>query len=113
MAAPDSSGDIVTMSSSENPKRKTSLRFSIRSIFVITAVFAAGALGAGHLVRAANGDLSEIGPFVVATAMAPMLLMVAMSWGFRIARWINNLDMDEVKEKFGQSRSDVSSRVEK
>ncbi len=87
------------MSSSENQPQRTSFRFSIRSTLVITTVFAAGALSVGHLVRAANGDLSEVGPFVVITAMTPMLLMVAMSWGFRFSRWVGTLDLHEIVEK--------------
>ena len=78
------------MSSAENTKPKSNFRFSIRSILVITTVFAAGALSAGHLWRAANGDISEVGPFVVTTALTPMVLMVVMSWGFRIARWMGS-----------------------
>lgn len=78
------------MSSVENPKRKANFRFSIRSVLVITTVFAAGALSVGHLWRAANGDATEVGPFVVTTALTPMVLMVVMSWGFRFARWINS-----------------------
>jgi hypothetical protein len=70
-------------------KRSTS--FSIRSIFVITTVCAAGAVSLGYLWRAANGDADEIGPFVIATAVSPLALMVIMSWTFRLANWIGRL----------------------
>jgi len=86
----------LTMSSVDNPTRhkSQSFRFSIRSILVITAVFAAAALGVGHLYRAANGDVTEIGPFVVTTAMVPTVLMVFISWCFRLTRWLNTLLRD-------------------
>lgn len=65
-----------------------SLTFTIRSIFVITTVFAAGAVSLGYLWRAANGKSEEIGPFVIITMVMPLALMVIMSWAFRISRWI-------------------------
>ena len=58
--------------------------FSIKSIMVITAVFAAAAVSMGHLWRAAHGDKSEIGHFAVLNAMLPMLVLVVASWFFRI-----------------------------
>jgi len=77
--------------SSANPKspRTRSTTFTIRSIFVITTVFAASAVSFGYLFRAANGNTDEIGPFVVITMIMPLALMVAMSWTFRIAKWFN------------------------
>ena len=65
------------------PDRKRTV-FSIKSIMVITAVFAAAAVSMGHLWRAAHGDQSEIGHFAVLNAMLPMLVLVAASWFFRI-----------------------------
>ena len=75
--------------SSGNPKssRPRSTTFTIRSIFVITTVFAAAAVSLGYLFRAANGNSDEIGYFVVYTMIAPLALMVGMSWTFRIAKW--------------------------
>ena len=72
-----------------NPKstRTRSTTFTIRSIFVITTVFAAAAVSLGYLFRAANGSSDEIGYFVVYTMIAPLALMVGMSWTFRIAKW--------------------------
>ncbi|MFK7770262.1 MAG: hypothetical protein AB8B55_23835 [Mariniblastus sp.] len=61
-------------------------RFSIKSILVITAVFAAGAASLGHLWRAASGDKGEIGNFVVVTAMLPLVVLVVASWFFKISR---------------------------
>ena len=66
----------------ERAKKRTV--FSIKSIMVITAVFAASAVSMGHLWRAAQGDQSEIGHFAVLNAMLPMLVLVAASWFFRI-----------------------------
>jgi hypothetical protein len=59
-------------------------RFSIKSIMVVTAVFAASGASLGHLWRAAHGDQSEIGQFVIVTAMLPMVVLVAASWFFKI-----------------------------
>ncbi len=75
--------------SSTNHKspQSRSTTFTIRSIFVITTVFAAGAVSLGYLFRAANGKSEEIGPFVVITMIMPLALMVGMSWTFRIAKW--------------------------
>jgi len=73
------------------PSRIRPTSFTIRSIFVITTVFAAGAVSLGYLFRAANGNSEEIGPFVMITMLMPLALMVVMSWAFRIFRWVNNL----------------------
>ena len=58
--------------------------FSIKSIMVITVVFAAAAVSMGHLWRAANGDKSEIGHFAVLNAILPMLIVVVASLFFKI-----------------------------
>ena len=75
-------------SGKQQPPATRSTTFTIRSIFVITTVFAAGAVSFGYLFRAANGNSNEIGPFVVITMLMPLALMVAMSWTFRIAKWL-------------------------
>jgi len=75
-------------SGNEKPSRPRSTTFTIRSIFVITTVFAAGAVSLGYLFRAANGNSEEIGPFVIITMLMPLALMVVMSWTFRIAKWL-------------------------
>ena len=77
----------MSSSNQKPPLRSTS--FTIRSIFVITTVFVATAVSLGYLLRAANGNSDEIGPFVVLTMLMPLALMVAMSWFFRIGRWYN------------------------
>lgn len=66
------------------PSSKGQLRFSIKSILVVTAVFAASAASLGHLWRVAQGDEAEIGQFVIVTAMLPMVVVVAASWFFKI-----------------------------
>jgi len=71
----------------QKPSRTRSTTFTIRSIFVITTVFAAGAVSLGYLFRAANGNKDEIGPFVIITMLMPLALMVVMSWTFRIVKW--------------------------
>ena len=82
--------------SSSRPKssRVRSTSFTIRSIFVITTVFAAAAVSLGYLFRAASGNSDEIGPFVVITMLMPLALMVAMSWTFRVAKWLNKRSGD-------------------
>lgn len=62
-------------------------RFSITSMLVLTAVFAAVAASLAHLVRAASGDDEEIGWFVIVNAMSPLLLLVLASLAFQIMRW--------------------------
>lgn len=64
-------------------------RISIQAIMVITAVFAATAFSIGHLYRAASGDPSQLGTFVITTAMLPMVMLAAASTFFRIfGRWL-------------------------
>ena len=58
--------------------------FSIKSILVVTAVFAATAMSLNHLYAAAMGDKSKIGQFVIVTAMLPMIVLVGASWFFKI-----------------------------
>lgn len=58
---------------------------------VIMVVAAATAVSLAHLFRAANGKLSEIGPFVLVTAVSPLLLMIVVSWTFKITAWINKV----------------------
>lgn len=77
----------------EKPPRTRSTTFTIRSIFVITTVFAAGAVSMGYLFRAANGNTDEIGWFVIITMLMPLALMVAMSWTFRITKWMGKKDI--------------------
>ena len=77
----------------EQAPTRTSASFSVTSIFVLTAVFAAVAASLAHLWRAAQGDYDEIGWFVIVTAMSPLLLLVFASLVFQILRqlgkWIN------------------------
>ena len=59
-------------------------RFTIRSIMVITLIVAVAAAAAGRLGMAAQGQLDQIGPFVIVTSMAPLGLMIAINWFFRL-----------------------------
>ena len=59
-------------------------RFTIRSIMVITLIVAVAAAAAGRLYMAANGQTEQIGPFVIATSMAPLGLMILINWFFRL-----------------------------
>ena len=74
------------MSAEENQiepgKRRT--RVTIMSVFVVMTVFAASAASLGHLFRAAQGDKGEIGQFVIITAMLPLVVLVGVSWFFKI-----------------------------
>lgn len=60
------------------------MRFTIRSIMVITLIVAVAAAAAGRLYSAASGQLEQIGPFVIATSMAPLGLMIVIHWFFRL-----------------------------
>lgn len=60
------------------------MRFTIRSMMVITLIVAVAAAAAGRLYIAANGQIEEIGPFVIATSMAPLGLMILIHWFFRL-----------------------------
>ena len=51
---------------------------------VITLIVAVAAAAAGRLYVAANGQIEEIGPFVIATSMAPLGLMIIIHWFFRL-----------------------------
>ena len=70
-------------------KSKSSMRFSIRSMMILTTVMAAAATGAGHLWRAANGQDNEIAVFVMVTTMAPLGVMIAVSWMYQLFKFIN------------------------
>ena len=73
----------------EQPKStKQRGRYSIMSIMVVTAVFAASAASLGHLYRAAQGNQDEVGQFVIVTAMLPMVVLVGASWFFKIFKRI-------------------------
>ena len=74
--------NMVTSENNDPPPRRA--RVSIMSVMVVTVVFAATAASLGHLFRAAQGDKSEIGQFVIITAMLPMVVLVAASWFFKI-----------------------------
>lgn len=66
---------------------------TIKSMLVLTAVFAAVAASLAHLYRAASGDVNEIGPFVITTAMTPLLMMVGTYWVLRIAKHVSRQSM--------------------
>ena len=55
-------------------------RFSIQAIMVITVVMAFTAAAVAHLWRASAGDISEVGAFILFTNVAPLGLMILVSW---------------------------------
>lgn len=59
-------------------------QFSIRLIMVITVIAAVASAGLGQLYRAANGQVEDIGPFIIITSMAPLGVMIALNWIFRL-----------------------------
>lgn len=65
------------------PRRKP---LTIRTMMVLTAVFASTAASFGYLYRASNGNGEEIGQFVIMTAMMPLLILVGAYWTLKIAR---------------------------
>ena len=69
---------------SEIAYSRRKMRFTIRSIMVITLIIAVAAAAAGRLYSAASGQLDQIGPFVIATSMAPLGLMIIIYWFFRM-----------------------------
>jgi len=69
--------------------RRRSNTYSLRSILVIMTVAATAAFCFGNLFQAAAGDPIDIGPFVVVTAVAPLALMVAVSWTLGIWNWVS------------------------
>ena len=68
------------------PARARQKPLTIRTIMVLTAVFASTAASFGYLWRASNGDGEEIGQFVIMTAMMPLLILVGAYWTLKIAR---------------------------
>ena len=66
----------------ENTKRKS--QYSIRLIMVVTVIIAVASAGLGQLYRAANGHVEDIGPFIIITSMAPLGVMIALNWLFRL-----------------------------
>ena len=64
--------------------RQPRAQFSIRQIMVITVILAVASAGIGQLFRAAQGSVEDIGPFIILTAMAPLGVMVAVNWLFRL-----------------------------
>ena len=82
-SAQQSTSPASDRASDPQPSAKRTV-FSIKSIMVITAVFAAAAVSMGNLWRAAHGNQNEIGHFAVLNAMLPMLVLVAASWFFKI-----------------------------
>jgi len=71
--------------SGQRATRRSKGRVTIKSIMVLTAVFAAAAVSLGHLFRAVLGnESSEIGKFVIITAMLPMVVLVCASMFFKL-----------------------------
>ena len=61
-----------------------SAQFSIRSIMVITLIMAVASTAMGQLWRVANGQVQDVGPFILVTSMAPLGVMIATYWLFRL-----------------------------
>ncbi len=61
-------------------------RFSIQAILVVTLVMALTAAGIGHLWRASSGDMDQVSGFILFTNVAPLGLMILVSWGYQIAK---------------------------
>ena len=59
---------------------------TIRTMLILTAVFASTAASFGYLWRASSGDGQEVGQFVIMTAMMPLLILVGAYWTLKIAR---------------------------
>jgi hypothetical protein len=51
---------------------------------VVTVILAVASAGVGQLFRAAHGQIEDIGPFIILTAMAPLGVMVIVNWLFRL-----------------------------
>ena len=64
-------------------------RFSIESILVVTAVMAFTAAGLAHLWRTSTGDIAEVGGFILFTNVAPLGLMILVSWVYHLSRKFN------------------------
>lgn len=62
---------------------------TIRTMLILTAVFASTAASFGHLWRASSGNGQEIGIFVVTTAMMPLLMLVGAYFTMKIAKGID------------------------
>jgi hypothetical protein len=64
--------------------RRSVSRFSIQSILIVTLVMALTAASIGNLWRAGTGELSEVGSLLLFTNMAPLGIMILVSWGYRL-----------------------------
>lgn len=62
----------------------TGRRFTIRSIMMITVILAVASAGIGQLYRAMNGQIEDVGPFVIVSSMAPLGLMIVIYWLTRL-----------------------------
>ena len=63
---------------------RSDYQFTIRSILVITLIMAVASAGLGQLWRAVNGQVEDVGPFVLVTCMAPLGVLIAVNWLFRL-----------------------------
>lgn len=61
-------------------------QFSLFSLGVFTMIVAALGLSAGYFYRALGGDSTAMGYFVLITAMAPLVLLLAVGLLFQILR---------------------------
>ena len=64
-------------------------RFSIESILVVTVVMAATAAGIAHLWRTSTGDVANVGGYILFTNVAPLGLMILVSWVYYLSRRSN------------------------
>lgn len=74
------------------PNRSSRLswsRFSIESILVVTAVMACTAAAISHLWRTSQGNSTGVGGFIIFTNVAPLGLMILVSWVYYLLRRSN------------------------
>ena len=79
----------MTVEQPSKPGQSRGKPLTIRTMLILTAVFASTAASFGHLWRASSGNGQEIGMFVITTAMMPLLMLVGAYVTMKIAKRIN------------------------
>lgn len=69
-------------------KHRPWMRFSLRGILIVTAIMALSATGLAHLIQADEGGLDEIASLILITNVAPLGLMIALSWFHMIVAYL-------------------------
>lgn len=75
----------------EQPDRQTSqvsMKFTVRTLFVLLTVTAVSAACFGGLVNAATKNIRDISLFIPVTAAAPLALMVLMNYLLKLGDWL-------------------------